>query len=432
MEASLSSQLTIPIVIFFVSLFIRAVFSFLETTITALRIFKLKELALATGKYQNIFHALEKRPHRVIITILVVSSFADVVCAAIATNIMETIFSHYNFSTGLGFTLGVGISGSMIIVFGEIVPKNLARARGERMFNSLLWLINGAYYGLYPLITVLTRFSDILIKGTSGKNTSEKGGEWASSEKEIRFLIDYIHDKGIMETEKTEMLRSIFDLGLTPVKDIMVPATDIISVSIDTPIKDVLATFAEHQFTRMPVYKGSMENILGMVHQKDIFLMLSQKEDKPLKDILRPLLFAPETLKINQLLREFREQHMHIALVLNEHGSIIGLITLEDVLEEIVGDITDEHEPSAQKILKLQQGGWLVDASVPLEDLEKELTIKFKAESSITLGGFLTEQLQHLPKKGERVLYKKYYFQIQKASTTRVQQVLIFEEKTDA
>jgi Hemolysins and related proteins containing CBS domains len=138
---------------------------------------------------------------------------------------------------------------------------------------------------------------------------------------------------------------------------------------------------------------------------------------------------VPESLQISQLLREFREQQMHIAIVLNEHGSVIGLITLEDVLEEIVGEITDEHEPSSEKILKLQQGGWLVDASITLENISTEIGISFETKSSVTLGGFLTERLQHLPKKGDRLLYKNYYFQIQKASPKRVQQVLIFEEK---
>ena len=251
----------------------------------------------------------------------------------------------------------------------------------------------------------------------------------SSSEREVRFLINYIHDKGIMETEKTEMLRNIFDLGRIPVKDIIVPATDIISVAINTPIKEVLEVFSEHRFTRLPVYEETRDNIVGMVHQKDIFVMLSHREDKPLKDLVRPILFVPESMKINQLLREFRQQHLHIAIVLNEHGSVIGLITLEDVLEEIVGDISDEHEPTTDKILHLQQGGWLVDASVPLEDLGKVLSITFETENSVTLGGFLTEKLQHLPKKGERIIYKGMNFQIQKATPKRVQQVLIRPEK---
>ncbi len=427
MEVPLLPQLYGPIALFFVALFIRAVFAFLETSITALRLFKLKELAQESGKrYESLFNTLEKDPHRILITTLIISSFADVTCAALATSIMETIFEHFHLSTGLGFSLGIGIGGTMLILFGEILPKNMARSHGERMFRSMIWAVNLVYYLLYPLVTILIKFSDAFISRIGGK---KEIGAWVSSEQEIRFLIDYIHAQGILEKEKTEMLRNIFDLGRIPVKDIMVPATDIISIDVKTPINKVLTIFYEHRFTRLPVYENTPDNILGMVHQKDIFFMFSQKEDKPLKDLVRPISFVPETVKINQLLREFREQQMHIAMVINEHGSITGLITLEDVLEEIVGEISDEHEPTSEKILALQQGGWLVDGSIPLEDLSDELDISFETEDSVTLGGFLTEKLQHLPKKGERILYKKLYFQIQKASPKRIKQVLIFAQK---
>ncbi len=429
MEVPLLSQLYPSLIFFFISLFVRAVFAFLETSITALRLFRLKELAKQVNtRYEIIFHALEKNPHRVLITTLIVSSFADVLCAALATNITETVFTHFDLSSGWGFSLGVAIAGIMIILFGEILPKNLARSRGERLFSSMVWLVYLVYYLLYPLVTVLIRFSDGMLYRISKKNVGT-GTEWVSSEREIRFLIDYIHAQGILEKEKTEMLRNIFDLGRIPVRDIMVPSPDIISINVETTIPQILEIFAEHHFTRLPVYEDRTDNIIGMVHQKDIFNMISHKQDKPLKDLIRPILFVPESVKISQLLQEFRAQHMHIAIVVSEHGITTGLITLEDVLEEIVGEINDEHESSADKILALQQGGWLVDASVPLEDLSDTLDISFETESSTTLGGFLTEKLQHLPKKGERVQYKKYYFQIQKVSARRVKQVLIFEEK---
>lgn len=424
----LLAKLNVSLVFFFISLCIRAIFAFLETSITALRLFKLKELALDMGtRYESLFQCLEKNPHRVLITTLIISSFADVTCAALATNIMEAVFEHFHLSTDLGFSFGIGFAGIMIIIFGEILPKNLARSRGERLFRSSIWMINIVYYALYPLTSLLIRFSDTVLYrfGTTAKN------EWVSSEREIRFLIDYIHAKGILEKEKTEMLRNIFDLGRTPVKDIMVPATDIISVDVSTSIKDVLIILAKYRFTRLPVYENKADNIIGMVHQKDIFVILSDKKDKPLRELIRPILFVPEMVKINQLLQEFREQHMHIAIVLNEHGSVTGLITLEDVLEEIVGEITDEHEPAREKILPMKPGVWLVDASIPIEDLSNTLKIKFQTEDSVTLGGFLTEKLQHLPQKGERVVYKQYCFQIQKASPKRVKQVLIFEEKNN-
>lgn len=424
----LLSQLKVPLIFFVVSLTIRAIFAFIETSITAMRLFKLKEMARKMGRYESLFQTLEKNPHRVLITTLIVSSCADVVAAALGTHITEQIFAHFNLSSGLGFSFGVGMATIAIIIFGEILPKNLARGHGEQIFTSMLWLINFVYLALYPLVSILVRFSDAVIYRWSGSD-AHNSSEWISSEREVRFLIDYTHAKGLLEAEKTEMIQNIFELGSTPVKEIMVPATDVVSVSIDTSIQDALATFSKYRYTRLPVYKQRTDNVIGMLHQKDLFDIMYTGEKKDLSDLVRPIIFVPESLKINQLLREFRDQHMHLAIVINEHGSTVGLITLEDILEEIVGEISDEHEPAKQKIIPLSQGGWLVDAGIPIEDLEEFFNIEFETEDAVTLGGFLTEHLQHLPKKGERLLYKGYYFQVQKASLKRVRQVLIFEEK---
>lgn len=428
MELSLFQQIITPLIIFFISLMSRAIFSFLETSITALRLFKLKEMAQSFGGYQSLFYALEKNTHQVLITILIANSLADVTTAALATHITEKIFTALNFSGGLGFSFGIGFASLAIVIFGEILPKNLAKEHGEHMLTKMLWLINIIFYALYPIVSILIRFSDNIIYRFAKKRSSEGSGVWISSEREIQFLINYVHEKGLIEPEKTAMLLNIFELGRTPVKEIMVPATDIVSANVETPIKDALRIFSEHQFTRLPVYQDATDNIIGMIHQKDVFVILSRHETKPLKDIVRNIMFVPESMKINQLLSEFRKQQMHMAIVLNEHGIITGLITLEDVLEEIVGELSDEHKPTSEKITPLKQGGWLADASIALDELGKFLNITFETEDSVTLGGFLTERLQHLPKKGERISYKNYCFQIQKASVKRVQQVLIFFE----
>lgn len=418
----------VPLALFFVALAARATFSFLETSITALRLFKLKELAKSSGRYDTLFQSLEKNQPRVLITIVFANSLADAAAASLAAVTMEQIFINMHLSSSIGISVGVLFSEFSTVIFGEIIPKNLAQGKSEKLFHSMLWVMNVIFYALYPIVTVIMGFSDFVVSRFAGKD-KEKGSEWVSSEHEIRFLINYITQQGIIESEKKDMLENVFELGYTPVKEIMIPATDIVSVNLQTSIKETLEVFKKYQYTRLPVYEGQWDNIIGMVHQKDIFLLLTKGELKELKDIVRPIIFIPESIKVNQLLREFRQQHMHIAIVLNEHGSMVGLITLEDVLEEIVGDISDEHEPTAiQKIVGLKRGGWLIDASVPLEDLEETLNISFESEDSITLGGFLTEQLQHLPKKGERIVYKGFSFQVHKASGKRVHQVLVFKE----
>lgn len=420
----LPANLHIQFIGFLISLGVCALFSFLETSITALRLFKLKELAASTSKYQSLFQTLEKNPHRILITILIVSSLANATSAALITHIMETLFAAYNLSESLGFSIGIFVATSSILIFGEIIPKNIAKLHGESLLKSTLWITNTVYILLYPFVQFLTKITDFVTQ-----RIGKKSSEHEPSEKEIQFLIDYIDEKGLMDPDKTEMLQNIFRLGSKPVKEIMIPETDIITMDANTSIKDALSIFNKYQFSRLPVFEKDPDNFIGIVYLKDIFSHLTQNtEDKMVKDIVRLILFVPESLKVNQLLRQFKQQQLHMAMVLNEYGGISGLVTLEDVLEEIVGEISDEYESISKKVITLREGEWLVDAAMPLEDLSEMLNITFEAEDVFTLGGFLTEQLQNLPKKGDRINYKEHCFQIQKASPKRVLQVLVFKE----
>ncbi|MCK5632264.1 HlyC/CorC family transporter [bacterium] len=427
MEPQLTSVLYFATAAFFISLLLFGIFSFIETSITALRLFKLREFSQETKKYATLFESLEKSPQSVLTTILIATSLVNVFVAALSSTIMEKLFASIGFGR-LGFTLGVGFAAIAILIFGEIIPKNLAKTRGDKIFKSTLWLTNLTYLVLRPVVPMLIRFSDFLVQKIGGKKTVN-GSQWVSSEKEIEFLIEHIDEKGLIESEKSEMLRGIFDLGKTPVKKIMIPSIDIASIDIATPTEETLHLFSKYQFTRLPAYEEKTDNIIGMIHFKDVFMNWSQKKSSTLKELMRPTSFIPESIKINQLLKELREKHQHMAMVINEYGSITGLITLEDIIEEIVGEISDEYESTQEKIISLKQGGWLIDATVPLSEVSEIMNIKINAKDALTLGGFLTEKLQHIPKKGDRLLYEGFYFQIQKATEKRVLQVLIFEEK---
>lgn len=428
MEPYQLSQLITPCILLLIALAVRAILSFLETSITALRLFRLKELAHSTSQYLPLLQTLEKTPQRVLITIIVANSFVDVTSAALATFIMGKIFAHFGFSGSIGFTVGIAFATMGIIVFGEIIPKSFAKVRSESAFKSMLWLINLVYYALYPFVFILVRFSDFVMYKIGGKDALEGSTQWVSSEREIQFLINYIHEQGLLELEKREMLQNIFELGSTPAKEVMIAATDIISLNIITPIEKAFEFFSLHPYTRMPVYEDKHDNIVGMIHQKDLFILFSKGEKKALKDLVRPIMFVPESIKVNQLLGKFRDKQMHIAIVINEHGIITGLVTLEDIIEEIVGEISDEHEPTLGKIMPIQKDEWLVDATITLEDLGIFLGITFEAEDSVSLAGFLAEHLQHIPKKDELILYKKYTFQVQKATPLRVQFVQIIKQ----
>jgi len=414
---SLSTQL----ILFTIALLLAALFAFLETAFTALRLFKLKELEQSVAKYKTLFSSWEKNPQRILITILIANNLAHVIASVLISEIMQQYLGDW------GLLVGIGLATIMILIFGEIIPKSFAKTHHERLFGSFLWLINVLFHLEYPFVTVLLKIADTFFSRVGGKNILDK--QDAVSEKEIEFLIDYSDEKGLMETEKTEMLQNVFGLGQTLVKEILVPKGDMILVNVNSSIDEAIKILHESRYSRLPVFENDDDNIIGIIYQKDIFDMLFKAEKKPLKELIRPVLFIPETQKINQLLREFLKKRMHMAIVIDEFGSISGLVTLEDIIEEIVGEISDEHEKISTEIVPLERGGWIVSAGVGLEKLEELLNISFNAKDSVTLAGFLAENLQHLPKKGERILHEGYCFQIQQASSRRVFQVLIFEDK---
>lgn len=425
LECVPDGSLYINVILFSGSLIFCALFSFLETSITAIRLYKLQELAQAsTGKYTELFQSLEKNQSRVLTTILVANNLANVIAATTGAELAQKLFSH--FPRTIALPLEILFITAMILIIGEVVPKNMARTVGERFFKYTLWITNVACYILYVPVTIFLKISNYTIQKIRGPGEPEE--EVLTSEKEIRFLIDYINKKGLLEEEKTNMLKSIFELGTTSVRDILIPATAVVSMSADTSVAEALRTFKKYQFSRFPVYEHKSENVIGMLHLKDLFAIKDQ-EHASIKSVLRPILFVPDSVKVNQLLKEFKEQHMHIAMVLNEHGIIIGLVTLEDVLEEIVGEIKDEYEEGTEKIIQLKEGAWLVDAGISLKELEEHLQIKFETEGALTLGGFLTEKLQHMPRKGNRISYKSYEFQVQQASQRRALQILVFSDK---
>ncbi len=427
MEELPLSMLYLQVAGFFITLFFCALFALLETSVTALRLFKLKELENSTNGYKQLFKTLEEHPQHILFTILIANSLTNVTCTALITSVMQNVFMRWHLSEGLGLSLGIAIATMAIVIFGEIIPKNIARVYGDRMLRYTLWITNAVYFLLHPFVNVVTKLIDIIMVKFGKKSYVDQ----LPTENEIRFLIDYINEKGLMDQHKTAMLQSIFRLSRTPVKEIMIPETEIISVSSNTTIQEAVATFIKYRFSRLPVFDEKHDNIIGIIYQKDIFFL--SKDEPPtkiVKEFIRPIIFVPDSMKVNQLLRQFKQEKMHMAIVLNEYGGVDGLVTLEDVLEEIVGPIVDEHELIIEPVIPLKEGGWLINASIPLEDLHELLKIKFEAEESLTLGGFLTEQLQHLPQKGESISYGGYLFQVHKANPKRVLQVYIVPEQT--
>ncbi|MDP3788147.1 MAG: hemolysin family protein [Candidatus Chromulinivorax sp.] len=407
--------LSINVILFLLSLFTCALLSFLETSITAMRLFKLKELELTTPHYKHLFEAFDKHPQNILISILIATNLASVTCAVISQQLTDSLFESIKLPEGISFILGIFITTIMVSIFGEIIPKTVAQSMGSKTFTSTLWIVNIFYKVLGPIANYLNNIS--LYFSTNNEN------EDIVSEKEIQFLINYIEEKGLMDNEKTAMLQNIFSMGQTSVKEILIPKSDMISININDNINTFLDKFAEYQFSRFPVYQDHPENIIGIVYLKDILFTLQKDPTTQLQDIIRPIIFVPDNMKVNELLKEFKLQQIHMAMVLDEYGNTIGLVTLEDALEEIVGDIHDEHDINrgTEKIKVIKKNAeWAVDATIDLDRLHPLLKITFEAQSAVTLGGFISEQMQHIPKIGESLTYKGFCFTIEKADAKRV------------
>lgn len=414
-----SQKFILDFSIFLFSLIMCALFSFLETSITAIRLFKIKELEKSTNKYKSFLMTLEQKPQDVLITILIATNMTCITTAILLQNMVEKFFIGLNLPQGFAFTIGIAAGTIVVSLAGEIIPKSVAQAKSS-MIGSWLWLANIIYRVLNPITSPLVRIAEYFAQSRADE-------EQAISEQELQFLISYVEKKGIMDTEKVAMLQNIFRMGTTHVKEILIPNSNIISVDINSNIEIVLKLFENYRYSRFPVFENNPENIIGIIYQKDLFLNLQlNKQNFSLKDLIKPIIFVPDSLKVNELLKEFKIKSIHMAMVLDEYGSTIGLVTLEDALEEIVGDITDEHDPNAQsdKIIVISpHKEWLIDATADLDRVADFLQISFKVDTAVTLGGFLTEQAQRLPTKGDRFFYKKHCFMVEKASPKRILRV---------
>lgn len=412
-----------------VALVATAFFSFIETSVTAVKFFELNQFSKRNPRFARFISILEHNPRAILITILIAASLANTTAAALASLLIEDLFVSLNFPAGVGLSIGVGIASILLMIFGEIIPKNFARTHGSSFVESYLWFLQLLYILFYPFVSLLQRFSNIVI-GLMATG-AQLQPEHVTSEQEVEFLIDYINRNKLMEPQKSAMLRNIFHIGTITVEDILVPENIMVTINADSTLREALAMIVKNQFSRMPVYQGDKDNIIGIMYQKDIVMHIINHSDidrLKVGDIIRPVLFVPQALKVSQVLRDFREKQLHMAIVLTERGDIAGLVTLEDALEEIVGEINDEHEPIISKIEPLQENEWLLDASIELDDLQALLGIEFPDTDSVTLGGFLTEQLQSLPVVDQELSYQGFHFKVRKATPRQVQQVLVWKD----
>lgn len=304
------------------------------------------------------------------------------------------------------------------IVFGELAPKSIAIQKPESTTLSIVHPLRWFYLIFKPMIWVLNGFANLILKGVG---ISLKGGSEIHSAEELRHLIEQGKVSGAIQPSEHELLKNVFNFNLITAKQIMVPRTSINAIDIDTQAKEVVNRIIKEGYSRMPVYKETIDNIVGMVYTKDLLKMINKGETLNLDAAMRPAYFIPQTKKISELLKELQARHLHMAIVMDEFGGVAGIITIEDIIEELVGEIQDEHDEEAPFVEKLNEKEFLVNALSTIEDVNEFLPVPLpKSNEYDTVAGLVNFAFGKIPELNEKIRFEDYEIQVLKKSKQRV------------
>lgn len=412
----MSTITIIKLVIMVLLIACSAFFSSSETALTTCSRIHMRTLADEGNKRAARVLKLTDHSSKMLSAILIGNNIANIGSSSLATTIAMDIWG----SASVG--LATGILTVVILIFGEITPKTMATIRAEKLSLKVCTII-------YVLMTVLTPVIFVINHLAGGVmrllGVDPKDSKRVMTEQEIRTIVDVGQENGVIEDEEREMINNVFDLDDQQASELMVPLIDMTLVQADSAYRDVLEIFREVKFTRIPVYEESPDNVIGILNMKD--LLLADPDTFQIRNIMREPFFTFETKNSSELFLEMRQSSISMAIVLNEYGTTAGLITLEDLLEEIVGDIRDEFDRDKESpIQKAPNGSYLVDASLNLDDLNDALDLSLESDDYDTLGGYMIGLLDHLPRLHESVTTSDgIYMQVTAKDKNRIKWILL-------
>jgi putative hemolysin len=421
-------------VIFILLLIIaNAFFSAAELSIISARKSRIAQLIAAGDLKARIVEKLQKDPHRFLATVqvgvTVVGSAASVLGGAIAVEILKPILKAVpiafiqNAASPISLTVAVIFVSYLLLVFGELVPKTIGLQYADRISLHVAGMINFLANAGAIVISMLTMSSKAVL-AFMGIKTENKV---FITREEVQHIVAEGQEDGVFSETEQEFIQNIFDFTHTCVREVMVPRTRIVGLDLDQTREEMVKIVVDNMFSRYPVYRGSIENIVGFIHGKDLLARMVTKSDFDITKIIRPPFYVPEGKKVNDLLKEMQRKRIHMAMVVDEYGGIHGLVTTEDLLEELVGEIEDEHDVGEPgPVQKLADGTFIVDALISLNDLEDLL--EFKLDEALpydTLAGLILENLGRFPQKGEKLEWLDFTFTCLEVKETAIVKVKI-------
>lgn len=401
-------------------LVLSAFFSSAETALTTVSVHKLRSMFEDGNKRAGRLLKLVENPSKLLSAILIGNNIVNISASALATTLTTDLLG----SKYIG--IATGVLTLLVLIFGEITPKNLATLYNDKL--SLLYadVIIALTFVLTPFIWVL----DILSHAMFFILRIDPNASKSLTEGELRTIVNASHEDGVIEMEEKKMITNVVDFGDSHVKDIMIPRVDVSLLPIDSSFEDIVKIYEGNQFTRIPIYEESKDTIIGILNIKDLFYFMATNADKPfnIKDIMREPYFTYEFQKTSDLLDEMRTHSISMAVALDEYGVAAGIITLEDLLEEIVGEIKDEYDAENDTIICTNENEYQVDGATNIDDLNDVIGTEISSEDYDSVGGHIIELLDHLPSVGEEATEANITYRVLEVDKNRVEKVLIHIE----
>lgn len=402
-----------------------------EIAILSLRRSKTKELVNKGVKNALIVDAFQKNHQKFLATIQVGITFVSTVASAFGgAQVVEDVapllehvplsFISAN-SEIIAFFLVVILISYFSLVLGELVPKSLALRFTQRVALAVSYPISICASVFSMFVGILTASSNLILRAFKGKQSYIDA---QLSEEELRSMLEESKEAGTIEKREHEFIENIFEFGDLEVGKVMIPHSKMFTIDIELSEEEIIKKMLKHNHTRIPVYEDQPDNIIGIIYSKDVFIRLAKKKKINIREIMRPPIFVPTTQRLHDVLQKFKKEQMHMIIVLDEHGGVDGLVTMEDVLEEIVGDIKDEVDEKNKEVRKQEDGTYLVDGSTSITDFNRVLDVALPEDGSYnSISGFILDIMKRFPKKNEKVRYENLEFQIVEKTRKRIKTI---------
>ena len=389
-----------------------AFFSASETAFSSLNQIRLKSRAEDGDSSAARVLNMAEQYDKLLSTILIGNNIVNIAAASIGTILFTRMLGAER-----GATVSTIVLTIIVLIFGEVTPKSLAKEMPEKVATAVSPFLVLLMALMTPLTWLFTQWKKLL------GHFVHSGEADTITEGELMTMVSEAENDGELTYRESELIRSAIEFDDVEVEEILTPRVDVVAVEDDIPLEELAQTFAESGYSRLPVYHGTIDNIIGVVHEKDFYIARLKKATK-IDDLVVPTLYTTGSTQISQLLRTLREQHHHLAVVVDEYGGTEGIITLEDILEELVGEIWDEHDEVTEDFRKQSDGSWLVSGSASVDDLYEELDLPEEEDiDSNTVNGLVQEKTCHLPKVGDRFTLGEYDGVVTRTAKRRVTEV---------